>query len=131
MKIDPASIATLLAALTEIPVRMAAMERALTELATKVEALRAAAPPLLVPISEAAAICRVSVVTMRRWVRTGQVSVMARGFRWRGAWPAPRARCEIQRLGCCLSWCPATTVEPIMPKGELSIAAGAIVLLDA
>jgi len=76
MKVDPTGIAALLAALTDIPVRMAAMERALTELTAKVEALRAAAPPLLVPISEAAAICRVSVPTMRRWVKSGQVQVV-------------------------------------------------------
>ena len=37
MKLDPTAIATLLVALTEIPVRMAAMERALTELTAKVE----------------------------------------------------------------------------------------------
>jgi len=76
MKMDPTGIATLLAALTEIPVRMATMERTLTELAAKVEALRAASPPLLVTVQEAAAVCKVSVPTMRRWVKTGQVPVM-------------------------------------------------------
>jgi excisionase family DNA binding protein len=55
---------------------MAAMEQALTELTAKVEALRAASPPLLVPVTEAATIFKVSVPTMRRWVKTGRVPVV-------------------------------------------------------
>ena len=76
MKIDPTDIATLLAAFSETPIRLAAMERALTELTAKVEALRAASPPLLVTVQEAAAICRVSIPTMRRWVKSRQVPVV-------------------------------------------------------
>ena len=48
----------------------------MTELTAKVEALRAASPPLLVTVQEAAAICKVSVPTMRRWVKGGQVPVV-------------------------------------------------------
>ena len=66
MKIDPTGIAALLAALTDMPVRMATMERAVTELTAKIEALRAASPPLLLRVPEAAAIFKVSVVTMSR-----------------------------------------------------------------
>lgn len=73
---DPASIAEVLTALSEIPLRMAGIERALTELTAKVEALRAASPPLLVPATQAAAIFKVSVPTMRRWVKTRQVPVV-------------------------------------------------------
>jgi excisionase family DNA binding protein len=76
MKIDPATIAAVITAFAEIPVRVAGMERAVTELTAKVEALRAASPPLLVPIQEAATIFKVSVPTMRRWVKTGQVPVV-------------------------------------------------------
>jgi len=73
MKIDPSTIAAMLTAFTEIPVRVAAMERAVTDLAAKIEALRAASPQLLLRLPEAAAIFKVSVVTMRRWVKTGHV----------------------------------------------------------
>ncbi|HJX54436.1 MAG TPA: helix-turn-helix domain-containing protein [Polyangia bacterium] len=76
MKIDPATIAAMLTAFSEIPVRVAAMERTLTELAASVEALRAASPPLLLRVPEAAAIFKVSVPTMRRWVKTGHVPVV-------------------------------------------------------
>ena len=76
MKMDPASIAAVLTAFSELPGRMATMERALTELTAKVEALRAASPPLLVPVTEAATICKVSVPTMRRWVKGGRVPVV-------------------------------------------------------
>jgi len=48
----------------------------MTELTAKVEALRAASPPLLLRVSEAAAIFKVSVATMRRWVKRGQVPVV-------------------------------------------------------
>lgn len=76
MKIDPTAIAALLTAFSEMPVHMAAMERALNELTYKVDALRAALPPLLVPVTQAAAIFKVSVPTMRRWVKRGQLPVM-------------------------------------------------------
>jgi excisionase family DNA binding protein len=76
MKMDPESIAAIIAAFSEMPVRMASMERALTELTAKVEALRAASPPLLVHVTEAASIFKVSVPTMRRWVKRGQVPVV-------------------------------------------------------
>jgi excisionase family DNA binding protein len=76
MKMDSASMAAVLTAFSEMPVRMAAMERALTELSAKVEALRAASPPLLVPVTEAATIFRVSVPTVRRWVKSGRVPVV-------------------------------------------------------
>ncbi len=42
MKMDPASIAAIITAFSEMPTRMASMERAFTELTAKVEALRAA-----------------------------------------------------------------------------------------
>ena len=73
MKIDPATIAAVITAFTEIPVRVAAMERAVTELTAKIEALRTASPPLLVRVPEAAAIFKVSMPTMRSWVKTGHV----------------------------------------------------------
>jgi len=59
-----------------MPVRMAAKEQALTELTAKVEVLRASSPPLLVPTMQAATIFRVSMPTMRRWVKRGQVPVV-------------------------------------------------------
>ena len=45
----------------------------MTELPAKVEALRAASPPLLPRVPEAATIFKVSVATMRSWVKTGHV----------------------------------------------------------
>jgi glutamate-1-semialdehyde aminotransferase len=76
MDIDPASIVAVLTTFSELPVRMAAMERALNELTTEVEILRAASPPLLVPLTEAAMVFKVSMPTMRRWVKRGQVPVV-------------------------------------------------------
>ena len=76
MKMDPASIAAVVTAFTKMPVRVAAMERAVTEVTASVEALRAASPPLLLRLPEAAAIFKMSVVTMRRWVKTGHVPVV-------------------------------------------------------
>jgi hypothetical protein len=76
MKIDPATIAAVITAFSEIPVRVAGMERAVTEVTASVEALRAASPPLLLRLPEAAAIFKMSVVTMRRWVKTGHVPVV-------------------------------------------------------
>jgi hypothetical protein len=66
MKIAPATVGAVITAFAEMPVRVAGMERAVTELTAEVEALRAASPSLLLRVPEAAAIFKVSVVTMSR-----------------------------------------------------------------
>jgi excisionase family DNA binding protein len=63
-------LARLLAAVSEIPRRMAALEQQAREIN---EALRAMLPSTLYTVPEAARLFKVGVPTMRRWVRTGQV----------------------------------------------------------
>lgn len=76
MKMDPNSIAAVLTAFSELPARIATIEAALNELTAQVEALRAASPPLFLSVPEAARMFKVSVPTMRRWVKNGRVPVV-------------------------------------------------------
>ena len=76
MTVDAGSVATLFAALAEIPSRLAALERENVETRATLEALRAALPPALLTIPEAARAFKVSVPTMRRWVRAGEVPIV-------------------------------------------------------
>jgi excisionase family DNA binding protein len=79
MKADFAEVAALLGALAEIPARLAALERAEAQSAATLEAVRVALPPALATISEAAAAFKVSIPTMRRWVKRGEVPTVKIG----------------------------------------------------
>jgi len=76
---EPNHIAAVVAAFAEMPTRFAALERSVAELTAKVEALRVALPPLLVRVPEAAAVCKVSAKTVRRWVETRQIPAVRIG----------------------------------------------------
>jgi excisionase family DNA binding protein len=76
---EPNHIAAVVAAFAEMPTRFAALERSVTELTAKMEALRVALPPLLVRVPEAAAVCKVSAKTVRRWVETRQIPAVRIG----------------------------------------------------
>lgn len=79
MTIDPAKLSAALGALLEAPGRLAAMERRFDRLEGQLGAVAAALPPLLLPIPQAAAVFKVSVPTMRRWVRAGEVPTVRVG----------------------------------------------------
>jgi hypothetical protein len=70
---DTTNLATIFAALAEIPARMAAMERVVNELRADMEAINAALPPVHKSIPDAAKIFGVSIPTMRRWVKARKV----------------------------------------------------------
>jgi hypothetical protein len=76
MKADFSDMAALFGALVEIPARLAALERAEAESAAKLEGVRDALPPALATIPEAATAFKVSVPTMRRWVKRGEVPTL-------------------------------------------------------
>lgn len=71
--LDPANLGVALGALLEAPTRLAAMERRFDGLEKQLGAVAAALPPVLLSIPEAAAAFKVSVPTMRRWVKRGEV----------------------------------------------------------
>lgn len=76
---DPHALAALFSALAEVPARLSALERVEAENAAKLEGVRAALPPALATIPEAAARFKVSVPTMRRWVKRGDVPTVRIG----------------------------------------------------
>lgn len=76
---DTTVLASFLGALAEIPVRLAALEQAETEAAAKLESVLAALPPALATVPEAAQAFKVSIPTMRRWVKRGEVPVVKIG----------------------------------------------------
>ena len=77
---DPAATLTaLFGALAEVPARLAALERVEAENAAKLEVVRAALPPALATITDAASAFKVSVPTMRRWVKRGHVPTVKVG----------------------------------------------------
>jgi excisionase family DNA binding protein len=73
MGIDSNALGALFAALTEIPGRVAAIERLVADACGELARIRDALPPCLVSVPEAAAAFKVSVPTMRRWVKAGAV----------------------------------------------------------
>jgi excisionase family DNA binding protein len=79
VSIDTGALATLLAALAEIPSRLAALERASDATRADLAAIRAALPPALLTLPEAAQAFKVSVQTMRRWVKAGAVPTVKVG----------------------------------------------------
>jgi excisionase family DNA binding protein len=72
-------IATLLSALAEIPGRLAALEREQARVTAELAGIRATLPPLLVSVPDAAQALKVSVPTMRRWVKAGAVPTVRVG----------------------------------------------------
>jgi excisionase family DNA binding protein len=76
---DPGSLAAIFGALADIPARLAALEHAANENGTKLDALQAALPPKHLTITEAAKAIKVSIPTMRRWVRKGVVTTLKVG----------------------------------------------------
>ncbi len=77
--IDSNALAGLFTALSEVPDRLAALERAEAENAAKLESVRVALPPVLATIPEAATAFKVSIPTMRRWVKRGDVPTVKVG----------------------------------------------------
>jgi excisionase family DNA binding protein len=77
--LDTTALATMFAAVAEIPARVAALERVVTDLRTDMEAIKSALPPVFKTIPEAAKIFQVSVPTMRRWVNRGHVPTVKVG----------------------------------------------------
>jgi len=79
MTLDARALTVALEALLEVPDRLAAFERRFASVESQLSSLVTALPPLLVPVTEAAAALKVSVPTMRRWVRAGAVPVVRVG----------------------------------------------------
>lgn len=79
MTFDADTLAAALTALVDTPARLAALVRRFEHLEEKVDAISAALPPVLVPIPEAAKVFKVSVPTMRRWARNGDVPTVRIG----------------------------------------------------
>ena len=77
--IDSNALAALFSALSEVPNRLAALERAEAKNAAKLESVRVALPPVLATIPEAATAFKVSIPTMRRWVKRGDVPIVKVG----------------------------------------------------
>jgi len=77
--IDAVALAGLFDTLANIPARMAILERVVAENTAKLESIRAAMPPALATISEAAAVFKVSIPTMRRWVKRNAVPTLKIG----------------------------------------------------
>ena len=77
--IDTADLAALLGAMREAPGRLAALERQTAAVAAGLEAVRAALPPTFATVTEAANALKVSVPTMRRWVKAGRVPTLKVG----------------------------------------------------
>ena len=67
------SFAILFSALIEIPQRISALEREQVQAKEKLDRLMTAMPPALATVPEAASAFKVSVPTMRRWVKRGDV----------------------------------------------------------
>jgi excisionase family DNA binding protein len=74
-----ARIAALLDSLEALPGRLSALERTTAEYTAKLDTLQAALPPKHVSVTEAAAELKVSVPTMRRWVKRGEVPTVKVG----------------------------------------------------
>ncbi len=69
------TFATLFVVLGEIPVRLASLEREIRQASDRLASIESRLPSALASISDAARICGVSVPTMRRWVKAGEVPV--------------------------------------------------------
>ena len=76
---SPEHLAAVFVAMADVPARLAAMERSVANTTDKLESLRAALPPALVTITEAATAFKVSIPTMRRWVKRGEVPTVKIG----------------------------------------------------
>ncbi len=66
-------VLTLLAALADLPARLAVMERTAVEQSRKLDAVLRALPPSLVSVQQSAVTLGISVPTVRRWVKSGRV----------------------------------------------------------
>lgn len=77
--INTTELAALLGAFRETPNRLAALERQAAAVAAGLEAVRAALPPVFATVPEAANALKVSVPTMRRWVKAGRVPTLKVG----------------------------------------------------
>lgn len=72
-------LAAVFSAMEDVPKRLALLERATVENTAKLESIRAALPPHHLTVSEAASALKVSIPTMRRWVRRGEVPTLKIG----------------------------------------------------
>lgn len=70
---DTQVLANVFTAMADIPARLSALERVAADILTKLQYFWASLPPALVTVTDAAAACKVSVPTMRRWVKRGEV----------------------------------------------------------
>ncbi len=76
---DLEQLTRLLAGLLDLPARLVALEAEVRGLREDVVHLRSSAPPLLVPPTEAARVLGISISTLRRRIRTGDVPVVRIG----------------------------------------------------
>ena len=79
MSLDAAALANLLSALADLPERIAALERGQEQLRAEMARVLAAIPPTLATTPEAAKVAKVSVPTMRRWIKAGWVPTVKVG----------------------------------------------------
>lgn len=79
MSADGDRLAAIFAAMADTPTRLAALERANEATRADLALIRAALPPVLLTLPEAADAFKVSVQTMRRWVRAGKVPTIKIG----------------------------------------------------
>lgn len=89
-----------LADLLELPTKFESLTREVASLRAEVSALRGALPPALLPIPDAAAALGVSVSTLRRRIRLGEVPVthIGRSVRVDVSALRPSSHAEVVRL---------------------------------
>lgn len=70
---DLNGLASLLDALADIPARQAKLEQQASQILGEIASIERRLPPTLVGVSEAATICGVSIPTIRRWIKGGEI----------------------------------------------------------
>lgn len=97
---DVETLARLLAGVLDLPARLVALEAEVRGLREEVVHLRSSTPPLLVAPPEAAVRLGVSLSTLRRRIRTGEVLVdrIGRAVRVDLGALRPAAQAEVVRL---------------------------------
>lgn len=71
---DLNGLASLFDAIADIPARQAKLEQQADRILGEIASIERRLPPALVGVAEAARLCGVSVPTMRRWIKTGEVA---------------------------------------------------------
>lgn len=70
---DLNGLASLFDAIVDIPARQAKLEQQADRILGEIASIERRLPPALVGVAEAARLCSVSVPTMRRWIKSGEV----------------------------------------------------------